>query len=236
MADSRKRLIIIIASCAALILAAGGIIGWNLLNPAEPFAAVIPAPVWLPPEPEVLPEPEPELIPEPEPPPLLYPVGAFGPDQLRLDYVSGEMILRIPRLDFEGPVHSGEVDITPGSATYKSIANSTLDNGVGLFGASQLPSESNSNVSVAGHRDIRGMEFYYIDTIELGDPVYLEYQGKEYSYVVEDIFETTPDDWEPIRVKEYGCITIQSCTPIGIASHRIFVVGRFQGVKDIVGE
>lgn len=177
--------------------------------------------------PEAAPEPK------PEPPSPDYPVGKFGPDDLRLEYVSGEMTLRIPKIEFEGPVYSGEEDITEGSDTYQSVSDAVLEKGVGLFGAAQVPTASNSNVSIAGHRDLHGMEFYNIDKMEIGDNIYLEFRGWEYVYEVEDIFETTPTDWEAVRIKEYGCVTLQSCTPLYVASHRIFVVGRLISINDL---
>jgi sortase A len=187
---------------------------------------------------------------EPESPPeqafstegesLKFPVGKFGPvfseygeDTERLGYVSGEMILRVPRMDFEGAVYSSEQDITQGSATYQGVNNDVLDQGVGLFGASQMPCESNSNVCIAGHRDIGGMEFWDIDKVTAGDYLYLIYQGREYVYLYENTLITHDKDWEPIRTKDYSCITLQSCTPLFLATERIFVIGRLVAVNDV---
>ena len=149
-----------------------------------------------------------------------YPVGELGPDEEREAYISGEMRLDIPRLDFEGPV-------------LDNVEDATLREGVGLFEQAQLPGPENRNVSIAGHRDIYGMEFYYIDTLTEGDLLYLTYQGKRYIYLYEETFITDPYDWDPIRIKEYSCITLQSCTPINVASDRIFVVGRLIDIEDM---
>ena len=151
---------------------------------------------------------------------LKYPIGYFGPDEERLAYVDKSITLRIPRLDFEGPVLDG---------TTLEI----LKEGVGLFEQAQLPGPENRNVSIAGHRDIHGKEFYYIDTMVEGDLIYLDYQGKEYTYQVEEIMIVNPDDWEPVRIKDYSCISLQSCTPINVASHRIFVVGRLMSIAPV---
>ncbi|MDR2933022.1 MAG: class E sortase [Oscillospiraceae bacterium] len=150
----------------------------------------------------------------------LYPVGGYGPDEERKAYVDGSMTLRIPRLDFEGPVLNG-------------VDDETLKDGVGLFDQAQLPGPENRNVSIAGHRDIYGMEFYYIDTIKEGDFLYLAYEGKEYQYEYEETFVTHPRDWDPVAVKDYSRITLQSCTPINVASDRIFVTGRLVDIRDI---
>ena len=147
---------------------------------------------------------------------LFYPIQ----DEARLEYDDGAMILEIPRLNFKDPVYNGVDDLT-------------LRKGVGLFDESQLPGPENRNVSIAGHRDIYGCEFYYIDTIQEGDLIYLNYDGKRYTYAFEESFVTHDSDWEPIRVKEFSAITLQSCTPIGVASHRIFVVGKLTAIEDL---
>lgn len=167
-------------------------------------------------------EPEPEEEPEPaEPaePAEFYPVGKLIVSTTREEYVDGDIQLYLPRLELQAPVFNG-------------VDEETLKKGLGLFDYAQLPGplEQNANVSIAGHRDIYGKEFYFIDQVELGDLVYLTCQGNLYTYEVEESFITNPYDWDPIRVREYPCITLQSCTPIGIANERIFVVGRLIGV------
>jgi sortase A len=192
------------------------------------------------PESSSKPEPESSSEPEPEEEKLKFPVGKFGPifndygpDTERLEYVSGEMILRVPRMEYEGPVYCSEQDITQGSVTYQGVNNGVLDQGPGLFGASQMPSESNSNVCIAAHRDIVGKEFWDIDKVTEGDYLYLIYKGKEYVYLYENTLITHDRDWEPIRTKDYSCITLQSCTPIYIATERIFVTGKLVAVNDV---
>ena len=150
----------------------------------------------------------------------VYEVGKFGPSIARKNYESGTMTLHIPRLDFEGPVLGG-VDVL------------TLKKGVGLFNQSMLPGPENANVSIAGHRDIHGCEFYYIDTMQEGDYIYLTYKNKRYKYEYEETFVTHNRNWSPIAVKDYSRITLQSCTPIGIASDRIFVTGKLVEIKEI---
>lgn len=173
-------------------------------------------------EPELIvreekPEPGPESQTEPEAgdPATYYPVGKLMTTEEREAYVDGQIQLYIPRLDFKGPVWGATDD-------------ETLKKGVGLFDYSQLPGglDRNANVSIAGHRDIYNMEFYYIDTIQEGDLIYLTYQGSLYTYRFEESLETDAYNWDPIRIREYPCITLQSCTPIGISVNRIFVVGR----------
>lgn len=170
-------------------------------------------------EPPVVSREESKSEPEPAPGAPEYPVGDLIIVPERDLYDDGDLQLYVPRLDLVAPIYNG-------------IDDETLKKGVGLFTYSQLPGlmERNSNVSLAGHRDIYGEEFYYIDTITQGDMLYLTYGGSLYTYEYEYTIITHDRDWDPIRVKDYSCITLQSCTPIGLATERIFVVGRLVGI------
>lgn len=158
-----------------------------------------------------------------------FPIDKYGPDEERENYQSGDMLLIIPKLNLNLPVLS-DPDL---SIVNDGVSQETLNQGVGLFKQAQLPGPENRNVSIAGHRDIYGKEFYYIDTLEKDDFIYLIYQGKRYTYEFEEQFITTPDDWDPISIKDYSRITLQSCTPINVASHRIFITGRLIDIEEI---
>lgn len=203
--------IIIAMVVAAIVLAAYLLLNYRVTDPQ------IEAP------PEVESQTEPESEPEPghsdgqeEP---KYPVGKLIITSERESYRDGDMILEIPRLELKVPVMNG-------------TDSEALEKGVGLFDYSQLPGPDNSNVSIAGHRDIHGKEFYYIDLITAGDYLYLYYGGKKYTYEYAETFITHDSDWDPIRVKEDACITLQSCDPIGTSLNRIFVVGKLVDTAD----
>lgn len=148
-----------------------------------------------------------------------YPPGTLIDTPERKAYVDGDMTLYIPRIQFEGPVLDG-------------VTNDVLEKGVGLFDQAQLPGpmSNNSNVSIAGNREETGKEFYEIDKLEIGDQIILTYQENTYVYVVEETFVTGSEDWEPIKVREFSCVTLQSRTPIGSGVDRIFVVGRLDKI------
>lgn len=191
--------------------------GWLQSRP-EPQAVQQPVETRLePPESSEQPETVPSVQSEEEA--FLYPVGRLSISGRRESYVSEDMILEIPRLELVCPILNG-------------TEKAELDRGVGLFEYAQLPGISNSNTSLAGHRDIYGKEFYYIHTITDGDFMYLTYEGKKYTYEYVETFVTDDSDWNPIRAKEFACITLQSCDPIGTSLNRIFVVGRLIDIED----
>ena len=137
----------------------------------------------------------------------------------RKAYTDGVLRLTIPKLGVDIPVLNG-------------TDAQTLLRGVGLYEYAQLPSEGGANVSIAGHRNgLRGgqitdnMPFYYINTLTEGDYLYLTDRDTIYQYQWECTQVIEPDDWSPIFNQGYGCVTLTTCTPIGVADHRLVVRG-----------
>lgn len=138
----------------------------------------------------------------------------------RQKYKDGDLGLIIPKLGINGPVWDG-------------TDTATLNKGACLYEYAQLPGEGNRNVSIAGHRNGRvngkvtdDAIFYYIDTLGEGDYLYLEDAGHIYRYKYLDTFVVEADDWGPIYSQGFSCLTLTSCTPIGISDHRIIVRGQ----------
>lgn len=186
---------------------------------------------------ESLPEPEESSNPEPEPEESSQPdVEPYPKDKLvytqdRLDYQDGDMMLSIPRLKLDTPVLTGVVD--PADSSTAGVVDTILHQGVGMFGCAQLPGPGNPNTSLAGHRDIYNEEFYYLDTITEGDLIYLEYKGNRYTYEYEETQIVDDSEWSVVFCKDYACVTLLTCHPINVASHRMIVVGRLIEVMPI---
>lgn len=222
----KNRLLPVLLAVIGVVLV--GYCAWTFLS--VPRGA--PAPVSSSEAPSVSssePEPEPSSS-EPEPvDPLapyqeeIYPVGKLVGTHGRTAYVDKSMVLRVPRLNLVSEVRGGSDD-------------ETLKGGVGLYEYGQVPGEGNTNVSIAGHRDIYGCEFLDIQTVTDGDLMYLDYEGKEYVYEYEGTTIVKADDWDPIRVKDYNRLTLTSCDPIGTHLNRIVVTGRLIAVNDLPEE
>ena len=189
-------------------------------------------------EPEPTPTPTPVVTPSPTPTPeptetgdpdLVdgLPVGAWPITEERKNYVEDSLTLYIPCIGITRAVHDGTDE-------------ATLNRGVGLYEYAQLPGEGNRNVSMAGHRngiDKNGnitpyAPFYYIDQVGEGDYLYLYDSEHVYRYLYEKTWVVEPDDWGPIATAGYSCITITSCTPIGVSDHRIVVRGALDQIFD----
>lgn len=150
-----------------------------------------------------------------------YPVGKLVVTTDREDYQSGDLRLLIPVLAQDLPVQNG------------ADADS-LREGPGLYEYSQLPApDTNANVSIAGHRDVEAAEFYYIDRLSDGDLMYLLYKETVYVYLYQSTEIIQLDNWNPIACKEYPCLTLTSCDPVGTFVNRIVVTGQLVDVWEL---
>lgn len=148
---------------------------------------------------------------------LLFPLNKLFITAGRYNY-DGEMRLVIPKLELDTKILSG-------------VEDKTLKKGPGLYDYAQMPDTGNSNVSIAGHRDIYGSHFYYIDTLTAGDLLYLVYQGSVYKYAYRYTEIISPDDWGPIYSKRFSALTLTSCDPIGTSKNRIIVTAELVEVS-----
>lgn len=63
--------------------------------------------------------------------------------------------------------------------------------------------------------------------------MYLVYQEKVYIYQYESTQIIQSDDWNPLACKDYPCLTLTSCDPIGTFINRIVVTGRLVDVWEM---
>lgn len=128
--------------------------------------------------------------------------------------VTGDMmyILRIPSIESENPVREG---------TEKSVLSDSL----GHESQTALAGEE-GNCVIAGHRNYNfGKFFNRLDEVEINDLIYLDSPSETYTYVVKDIKVVKPDDVEILdQVEGREQLTLYTCTPIYIATHRLVII------------
>jgi len=145
----------------------------------------------------------------------------------RQKYKSGDLQLIIPTLSIDAPVWDGTTE-------------EDLVHGACLYEYAQLPGEGNRNVSIAAHRNGRkngivnddGL-FYYIDLLMEGDYLYLRDDKNIYRYCYESTKVVEADDWGPIYSQGFSCLTLTSCEPIGISTHRIIVRSKLDEITPL---
>ena len=126
----------------------------------------------------------------------------------RRDYEHDGMILVIPSLGLRLPVRAG-------------TSQWNLSRGPGLFESSGMPGQPEANVSIAGHRTRN--QFYYLDRMNSGDRLQIIHDSQVYTYVFYDRDVVLPSDWSVIAEQGFDCVTLVTCTPIGVANMRMVV-------------
>ncbi|MCQ5031426.1 hypothetical protein NE547_18250, partial [Flavonifractor sp. DFI.6.63] len=59
-----------------------------------------------------------------------------------------------------------------------------------------------------------------INTLTEGDYLYLQDSEQIYQYLWECTAVIEPSNWGPIYNQGYACVTLTTCTPIGVADHQ----------------
>ena len=64
-----------------------------------------------------------------------------------------------------------------------------------------------------------------LDEIEENDEIIVEYNGKEFKYKVTEIKVVKPEEVSVLNQSEEEEITLITCTPIRVGSHRLIIKG-----------
>ena len=107
-------------------------------------------------------------------------------------------------------------------------SENTLLDAVGHLEWSSLPVGGEStHCVISGHRGLPSSElFTNIDHLEVGDSFYLHVLGQTLEYWVDNIAVVDPYDYSLLTIEEgKDMVTLVTCTPYGINSHRLLVRG-----------
>ena len=118
---------------------------------------------------------------------------------------------------------------------YHGVDEAVLQTNVGHIEWSSLPvGGESSHCVLSGHRGLPSAELLTnIDHLEIGDVFYLHVLDEKLTYVVDDIAVVLPDETERLQIvegKDY--VTLVTCTPYGINSHRLLVRGERVNIPD----
>ena len=146
--------------------------------------------------------------------------GAPIPDNdilTALDPTGGGMLatLEIPAIDVILPVYYG-------------TQSTTLTAGVGVVEGSSLPvGGTGSHAVLAGHSGLASSRLLSdLDQLTQGDVFFLRVLDETLAYEVDQISVVLPDDVSQIGIDPQGdYVTLLTCTPYGVNSHRLLVRG-----------
>ena len=127
-------------------------------------------------------------------------------------------VLYVPRLgaDFRRPIAEG--------TSVKEVLNTV---GIGHYTGTAMPNEV-GNFALASHRTTHGGAFNHIDTLVIGDLIYVEYAGGWVTYEVVSSKVVNPNEiWvigsNPLKQEAKKWITFTTCTPRYTSEKRLAV-------------
>ncbi|MGL6202613.1 MAG: class C sortase [Lachnospiraceae bacterium] len=144
--------------------------------------------------------------------------AGMDPEYLSLLNVGGNGVMgtiSIPKISVELPIFHG-------------TEAKTLETGVGHMEGSALPvGGEGMHTVLTGHTGLNRAKLF-TDLIELtaGDEFYIQVMNQTLAYRIDQILVVEPTDMEeilPVEGKDY--VTLVTCTPYGINSHRLLVRG-----------
>lgn len=121
----------------------------------------------------------------------------------------------IPKISLNQPVYHGTDD-------------AVLDRGIGHMENTSLPvGGKNTHAVLTGHTGVPGMMLFTdLEKMEVGDRFYLKTLNKVLAYEVDSIRVVLPDVTEYFKiVPDKDLVTLVTCTPYGVNSHRLLVRG-----------
>ncbi|WP_239512431.1 class C sortase [Bifidobacterium aerophilum] len=123
--------------------------------------------------------------------------------------------IRIPKISVDLPIYHGT------SAT-------ALTSGIGHLQGSSLPvGGASTHAVLTGHRGlIKAAMFTRLDEMREGDEFFIDVLGKTLRYRVDRIAVIDPDDTTQLAVTPgEDRVTLMTCTPYGVNTHRLLVSG-----------
>lgn len=111
-------------------------------------------------------------------------------------------------------------------ALSEGVDASILKYAVGHFKGTPMPGNK-GNFCVAGHRSYTYNQYFNrLDELEIGDKIIVTTMDGEFHYEVYEIKVVKPEEISVLDNTERAEITLVTCTPIRVATHRLIVKGK----------
>lgn len=131
--------------------------------------------------------------------------------------------IEIPKIDVRIPIYHG-------------TSEESLKKGAGHLEQTGLPiGEINNHPVLMGHRGLPNAElFTRLDEVKMGDVFIIYVMDKVFTYEVKKITIVLPEEVKNIQEEENrDLITLVTCTPYGVNTHRLLVTGERTQNQDI---
>lgn len=122
--------------------------------------------------------------------------------------------IEIPKINVNLPIYHGTNE-------------DALSKGVGHIEMSSLPIGGNNTRSLlSAHTGAMSQLFSRLDELDVGDLFFINILDKKLAYQVRDIMTIMPDDVDKLDIEpEKDLVSLITCTPYGINTHRLIVTG-----------
>jgi len=133
-------------------------------------------------------------------------------------------VIEIPKIGIRLPIFHGTGD-------------EGLKQGAGHMEGTSLPVGGDStHCGIAGHRGLPSAKLFSdLDQMERGDVIYLNVMGELLVYQVDQISVVLPHELDYMAIAEgEDYLTLVTCTPYGVNSHRLLVRGRRARLEDLI--
>jgi len=111
---------------------------------------------------------------------------------------------------------------------YHTIDEEVLQKGIGHVPNSHLPvGGSSTHCVLAGHTGLPSAKLLTnIDQLKIGDRFYIHVLNEVLEYKIDDVALVEPDEVSKLNViSGKDCVTLVTCAPYGVNSHRLLVRG-----------
>jgi len=111
---------------------------------------------------------------------------------------------------------------------YHTIEENVLQKGIGHVPETHLPvGGKNTHCVLAGHTGLPSAKLLTnIDHLKVGDRFYVHVLNEVLEYKIDDVSVVEPDEVSSLNViSGKDCVTLVTCTPYGVNSHRLLVRG-----------
>lgn len=118
-------------------------------------------------------------------------------------------------------------DISQKLPIYHYTNDEALKSGIGHLHGSSLPIGGEGNSILTGHTGLpENMLFTRLDELEVNDSIYVHVLDLNLAYKVIEINVVLPEEVNNLRIENNkDLVTLITCTPYGVNSHRLVVVG-----------
>lgn len=124
-------------------------------------------------------------------------------------------IMKIPKIDLKVAIGEG-------------VDNNTLKYAVGHFQGTAMPGEK-GNFCVAGHRSYTYSQYFNrLDELKEGDDIVVVTKKGEFTYKIYEKKVVEPTEVSVLDSTKDSTITLVTCTPIRVATHRLIIKGKLQ--------